>query len=61
MKLPSDFSDSRYGLHNFSVYSLFSGRLLYSQGKLRKTRQYICEEKKRISGPPRKNGCRMEV
>lgn len=44
MKLSSDLSDSRYGLHNFSVYSLFYGRLLYSQGKLIKPRQYICEE-----------------
>lgn len=61
MKLSSDLSDRRYGLHNFSVYSLFSGRLLYSQGKLMKTRQCICEGKNSISGLSHKNACRTNV
>lgn len=50
MKLSNDLSDSQYGLHNFSVYSLFSERLIDSQGKLMKTMQYICEGKNSISG-----------
>lgn len=61
MKLSSDLSGSRYGLHNFSVYSLFSGRLLGSQAKSMKTRQYICEGKNSISGLSHKNGCRMDA
>lgn len=45
MKLCSDLSGSGYGLHKFSAYPLFSGRLLDSQDKSMKTRQYVYEER----------------
>lgn len=56
MKLCSDLPDREYELHKFSAYPLFSGRLLDSQGKSMKTRQYVYEGKNNIPGLSHKDG-----
>lgn len=58
MKLYSDLSDSEYGLHKFSAYPLFSGRLCNSQNKSMKTKQYVCAGKNNILGLAHKDSWR---
>lgn len=58
MKFYSDLSDSEYGLHKFSAYPLFSGRLCNSQNKSMKTKQYVCAGKNNILGLAHKDSWR---